>query len=195
MRIKYIIVAVLGMAGVLFGAWNWMSYFKGQAGGGGAPQLQAVRPSPNPAIAQLEQQAAATPGTAAEPEKKNEDRVPQGEKMEFPDTLGRNPFLTPEEIRLIASGQLIKEAPPPVVNTGPLPELTISALLKDNVSGDFVALIGGKAYRQGQMIGQEEVVRITENSVVLESSGGRRRTLNIGGKQPEKGVSIKMRKN
>ncbi len=192
MRVKYIIFAVLGLVGVLFGGWNWMNYFKGQAGGS-APQLQAVRPQPNPEIAQLEQQAAPVP-QAAEQDTGGGQRTPPGAEMEFPDTLGRNPFLTPEEIRLIASGELIEEPPPPV-EAGPLPEYKISALLKDNVSGDFVVLIGGRTYRQGQMIGQEEVVRITENSVELESQGGLRRTLNIGGKQPDRGVSIKLRKN
>ena len=192
MRVKYIIFAVLGLVGVLFAGWNWMNYFKAQDTIG-APQLQAVRPPPNPEIAQLEQQAVSTP--QAVEQDTGEELIPPGDKIELPDTLGRNPFLSPEEIRLIASGEFIEDAPPPEVETGPLPEFIISALLKDNISGDFVVLIDGRTYRQGQAIGQEELVQITENSVVLESKGGRRRTLNIGGKQPDRGVSIKMRKN
>ncbi len=189
MRVKYIIFAVLGLGGVLFAGWNWMG---GQAGGG-APGLQAVRPSPNPAIAQLEQPAAPVPQAEQQDTGGGQSTQP-GAKMELPDTLGRNPFLTPEEARLIASGQLIEETPQPV-EAGPLPEYKISALLKDNVSGDFVVLIGGRTYRRGQMIGQEEVVRITDNSVELESQGGLRRTLKIGDKQPDRGVSIEMREN
>lgn len=192
MRTKYIIVAALGLVGLLFGTWNWMNYFKQQAAVN-VPQFQAVRPPPNPEIALLEQQATGAP-QAVEQDTSGQ-RPPPGGKMEFPDTLGRNPFLTPEEIRLIASGEFIDDTPPPVVETGPLPNFKISALLRDNVSGDFVALIGGKTFRQGQMIGQEELVLITENSVVLQSQGGRTRTLNIGGKKSASGVSIKIRKN
>ncbi len=188
---KYIIAAVLGAALILLGAWNWVNYFK-QSATTNAPQLQAVRPPPNPEIAALEQQAAAQ--AQVQVQAPAAEQIADGGKMIFPDTLGRNPFLTPEEIRLIASGDLI-EAPPPVVDTGPLPQFKISALLKDNVSGDFVALIGGRTYRLGEMIGQEELVQITESSVVLETQSGRRRTLNIGGKQQNSGVSIKMRKN
>jgi hypothetical protein len=190
MRIKYIIFAVLGAAGVLFGAWNWMNYLKQSSP---APQVQAIRPPPNPQIAALEQQAASTPPAEQKPQ--TEQSALPGDKMQFPDTLGRNPFLSPEEIRLIASGELIDEAPPPVVETGPLPVLKISALLKDNVSGDFVVLIGGRTYRQGEMIGTEELLEISDSSVVLQTQSGRRRTLSIGARQTDRGVTIKMRKN
>jgi hypothetical protein len=191
MRIKYIIFAVLGAAGVLFGAWNWMNYFKQSSGP--APQVQAMRPPPNPEIAALEQQAAIARQEDEQAPAEQQDTG--GIKIVFPDSLGRNPFLTPEEIHLIASGEFVEDEPVQVLETGPLPEFKISALLKDNASGDFVALIGGRTYRRGETIGQEEVMQITESSVVLETQSGRRRTLTIGGKQQDRGVSIKMRKN
>ncbi len=194
MRLKNIIIAVVAAASALAGAWNWMNYFKQTSGL--APQVQAVRPPPNPEIAALEQQAATAPPQSEQKAQAEQDALSAGDKMRFPDSLGRNPFLSPEEIRLIASGELVDEVPPPVVvETGPLPVFRISALLRDNVSGDFVALIDGKTFRQGEMIGSEEVLEITESSVVLQTEGGRMRTLSIGAKQSGSGVIIKMRKN
>ncbi|MBW7995310.1 MAG: hypothetical protein FVQ81_01815 [Candidatus Glassbacteria bacterium] len=190
MRTKYIIFAALALIGVVFGGWNWVNYFKQQSAGT-QPQVQAVRPPPNPEIAAIEQQMQVA--ASADSNADESLRETAGPKMDLPDTIGRNPFLTPEEIGKIARGELVVEQPT-LADLSPPPVLKLSALLKDNISGDYVALIGGKAYREGELIGQELLVEITESTVVLEQ-GSRRRTLTIRNREGDSGVSIRMRKN
>ena len=188
MRMKYIIVAVLASIGLIGGIWNWVNYFKTQ-NAGSEPQVQAVRPPPRPEIAALEQQNNAANAAPATPVDTAIKRVQQPKlNLDLPDTVGRDPFLTPGEIELIASGDFVEDVPPPIDTLG----LKVTALMQDNNNGDYVALIGGRSYREGDMIGAEKVVEITDSFVVLEQAG-HRRTLNLRNRENDSGVFIQLR--
>jgi hypothetical protein len=184
---KYIIVAVLASIGLIGGVWNWVNYFKAQ-NQGASPQVKATRPAPRPEIAALEQQKnAPQPVATASAERK----VTEPElNIDLPDTVGRDPFLTPEEIEKIATGQFVDQVAMPVDTLG----LKLTALLQDNEKGDYIALINGKSFREGDMVGAEKVVQITDTFVVLEH-GGNRRSLILGSPQKDTGVSIQIRQN
>ena len=81
---------------------------------------------------------------------------------------GREPFLTPEELR----PTVIKEEKPPEVE-GPLP--TVSSILIDN-DGRKAAIIDGEWYSEGAMIlGTEySVTTITPQGVLLEKADKQR---------------------
>ena len=176
MQTKYIIVGILALVGLVFGAYNWIGFFRSSASG---PGIEAVRPP--------QQQQETSSEAAIEPtvSSSTEDQPgpPEGElpaeQVEWPDTVGRNPFLTPGEIELIARGELVQEELPAPVSqsqTVALPELKLSGLIMDRVTGSYRALIDGKAYNTGDQIGQEKIIEITASSVMLEY-GGRTRTL------------------
>ena len=197
MRLKYIIIAIIASGAILLGTYNWISYFKDQAGLPGH-EVKALRPPSDLEISRVEQVSTAgvqkgEPARAPKPEKSSQTLA------QFPDSVERNPFLTLEEIEAISRGETLGATLPPV--SGPvenleLPELRLTGLVKDIGSGNYRAIINGRAYTQGEKVGDEEIVEITGNSVILEY-GGKRRTLTLGsGKEARAGAAtIKMKKN
>jgi len=192
MQTKYIIAGILGLAGLVFGAYNWYNYFKPA---GAAPAITAVRPPPR----QPDISSPAVPApvvvedSKSEPEEEKESR----QKVHWPDTLGRNPFLSPGEIELIARGEWMPEEPAqaarPQNQMVIMPGYNLTGLIRDRASGNYRALIGGKAYNIGDSIGMEKIVGITSSAVILAYQD-QRRTIRRGesvGKKSAPGVTLK----
>ena len=101
MRLKYIIAAVLALVGVILGIYNWVNYFKTQAQLP-KPAIQAVRPPPKESQTQQEKQKTQA-GVRSNRNIRVSGTLAAGSKilLQLPDTVGRNPFLTPEEIEAI----------------------------------------------------------------------------------------------
>ena len=177
MQAKYIIVGLLVLVGLVAGAYNWYNYFKSSTSG---PALEAVRP---PQAQQGTSSEAATEPMvfdSLEDQPGPPEEEPPPEKAERPDTVGRNPFLTPREIELIARGELVEQELPELVAQSQqvaLPELKLNGLIMDRMAGSYRALIGGKAYNTGDQVGLEKIIEITANSVTLEYGGGKRTLL------------------
>lgn len=188
MRLKYIIVTALGLAGILFGAWNWMQYFR-QSSPAPAASIQPLRPASRVEQEFLAEQAAVTPAPAAA------ETVEA--RPEAPMTLGRNPFLTPQEEQALARGEILEIDPAehavqPGVDHSGLPPIEVKGLIQDNVSGRYRAIIDGKFYSSGDMIGGERIVEINANSLVLEH-GDRRRTIPVG-RTADNSLGVRVRK-
>ena len=200
MRLKYIILSIVAFAAVLLGTYNWVNYFKGQAELLPAGQIKALRPvseAEESPLQQVPDSGGLESGPDVQPAATSESRqsLPQ-----FPDSLGRNPFLTLEEIEAISQGDTLGAAVPaimpgPAVNIK-LPELRLTGLVKDASGGGYRAMINGRTYKRGDTVGIEEIVEITGNSVVLEHAA-RRRTLTLKpGKEGQAGAAtIKVKKN
>ncbi|MEA2063838.1 MAG: hypothetical protein U9P14_09090 [Gemmatimonadota bacterium] len=190
MRAKHIIVGVLALVGLGFGAYNWINYFKQSAPS--RPAVQAVRPAP-------EQQPSSEAGQASKPrpaaqaasggpESIPAPGKPQDEKLTLEKktwaTIGRNPFFTLEEIEMIASGKYLAQAPVAQNQMVMLPELELTGLIIDRKTGRYRALIGGKVYNKDDRVGMERVVEITGSEVTLEYAG-RLRTLVLAARKAE----------
>ncbi|MFQ5827583.1 MAG: hypothetical protein ACE5JD_00310 [Candidatus Methylomirabilia bacterium] len=95
----------------------------------------------------------------------------------FEGTWGRDPFLTAEEERALrapksAKSPVAKPLPPPPP-PAPLPSYTVKAVI---ISGsEKVASIDGRLLSEGERLGEERVVEIRPDGVVLERAGRRRR--------------------
>ena len=200
MQPKHIIVAVLTLVGVIFGGYNWYNYFKGDDAAP-EPVVQALRPPPR-----VQEDASggpeAAPGVqASDPANLNEPQAEEGAQpvMEFPDSAGRNPFLTPSEIEAIAMGELLDNgAPQPMAPDAKvtLPEVKLTGLIQDNVGGDYRAIIDGRVYNRGDMVGIEEIVEINSRTVVF-AYGGKTRTILLEkdkkANEGVKGITVKSR--
>jgi hypothetical protein len=189
MQPKHIIVGILALGGLIGAGYNWMSYFKASAPG---PAVTASRPAASQAET-TEKPAGSSSmileRSPAEPED-SQTRELTRKKVQWPETLGRNPFLTPGEVELIASGEWVEEVAPvqvPQNEMAMLPDLDLTGLILDRATGKYRALIGGKAYNTGDQLGQETVVEITADSVILQY-GGRTRTVTLKSNR-EKGKS------
>ena len=191
MRLKYIIIAIVALAGILFGAYNWRSYFSKQTA---APQGEILALIPLPAknvAASGNPEVSKVPVVADSPAVK----VPFAD---IPDTIGRNPFLTVEEIKVLALGKPIEEPGPSTPAQAPLnlPEIIISGLVHNVKDGSYRAVIEGRIYKPGDMIGPEKIVQITKNTVVLEYAENQRTlTLNSRNENPPGVADIKLREN
>jgi hypothetical protein len=198
MNLKYIIVAVLILVGIVFGAYNWISYFK-KSQGAARPAIQAVRPVQK-AGENLPQEKAASPAQnqTVVSSTKQDTGSASSSLPEIPDTVGRNPFLTPSEIAAIARGESVEPAfpvIPPVALS--LPAVKLTGLIHDNIAGSYRAIIDGRIYEKGDTLGEEKIVEITGNSVVLQSAGGSR-TIGLEEKEKRQGVkarSIRVKEN
>jgi hypothetical protein len=91
----------------------------------------------------------------------------------------RDPFFTAAEEQALATP---KVATAPVTPPAPLPAYTVKAIL---ISGaDKVAALNGRLVSEGDAIGEERVVEIRPDAVVLERGGQRRRLAILGGTTP-----------
>ena len=197
MPVKKLIIAVIAAGGILFGTWNWLNYFKDQAQAPAA-EIKAVRPpareQPAPAQAAAPVNAQ-VPANAQAPAADSPATPEQGLVVSLPDTVGRNPFLTPDEIAAIARGEILTESKPPPrpINLSDLPGHKLDGIIRNTREGGYKAIMNGKAYASGDTIGIEEIVEITPETVVLEF-GGNRRTLSLESGKENSGVSIKFKK-
>jgi hypothetical protein len=94
----------------------------------------------------------------------------------------RDPFFTAEEEQAllapkVGGGPAKKEAPP-----APLPAYTVKAILISDAAK--VAALDGRLVVEGEAIGEERVVEIRPDGVVLERGGQRRRLSLPGGSIP-----------
>jgi hypothetical protein len=198
MNPKRIMIAIVVFAGIIFGAYNWIGYFK-KSPGAASPAIQAVRPVQK-AGENLPQEKAASPEqNQTVVSSTGQDTGSASSSLpEIPDTVGRNPFLTPSEITAIARGELIEAAPPVIPPAiASLPGVKLNGLIHDNITGSYRAIIDGRIYGQGDTLGEEKIVEITGNSVVLQSAGGSR-TISLEEKEKRQGIkakSIRVREN
>ena len=119
----------------------------------------AAKKSPPPTVA-----AVALPQPAQPPAQKETVATTSQAKMTVEDSQwGRNPFLTEAEtIKPVVSGEAVVPTVRAIIMGRPKP----------------VATIDGRVVTVGEKVGDEKVVEIREDSVVLEI-GGDRRTLKI----------------
>ena len=173
MQAKHIIIGILALVGLVFGVFNWINYFKSAPSG---PTIQSLRPARNEQATLSE--TVRTPAASVSPENQAAppETEPPRQKIQWPDTVSRNPFLTPKEIELIARGKFVKEEPVPLQQKQvfSMPTLKLSGLIMDRASGDYHALIGGKAYKTGDQLGSETIIEITATAVTFEYDGGTR---------------------
>lgn len=91
----------------------------------------------------------------------------------------RDPFFTAAEERELAAPKVVSAPVPP---PAPLPSYTVKTIL---IAGtEKVATLGGQLVAEGDVIGEERVVEIRADAVVLERAGQRRRVLLPGGGVP-----------
>jgi hypothetical protein len=91
----------------------------------------------------------------------------------------RDPFFTAAEERELAKAKVVSV---PVQPLAPLPSYTVKTIL---ISGtEKVATLDGRPVGEGDVIGEERVVEIRADAVVLERAGQRRRVLLPGGGVP-----------
>lgn len=101
-------------------------------------------------------------------------------RTRYADAWKRNPFFTAEEEALLASGDVTAlPAPPSPVAVPALPSYTVKMVLIFETSR--VAAIDGRLVSEGEMLGEERVVEIQPDGVVLERAGQRRRVKVAGG--------------
>ena len=186
----------MALAGLAFGTYNWIGYFKQSSSG---PALKAVIPAEtqtrkNEATSDFSSMV--LPSAPDQPELPKESKPPRG-KVQWPDTVGRNPFLTPREIELVARGEWVEEvvqAPEQANRMVALPEVKLTGLILDRATGNYRALIGGRAYNTGDILGLETIVEITEDAITLEYDS-RPRTISLEkkkeGKKKSSGITLK----
>jgi hypothetical protein len=91
----------------------------------------------------------------------------------------RDPFFTAAEERELATPKVVSA---PVQPPAPLPSYTVKTIL---IAGtEKVATLDGRLVGEGDVIGEERVVEIRADAVVLERAGQRRRVLLPGGSVP-----------
>ncbi len=173
MKAKHIIVGVVALAGLVFGVFNWINYFKSAPS---RPAIQSLRPARNEQAASSETVRAPAVPVTPENQAAPPETEPTLKRVQWPDTVGRNPFLTPREIELVAAGELFEEEPGSGQQSkiAALPKVRLTGLIMDRASGYYHALIGGKAYKTGDQLGSETIIEITATAVTFEYDGGTR---------------------
>lgn len=200
MQKKHIIVLVVALAALGGGAWNWINYFKQHA----APPV-SLEPVRQPSKVEQEFQAEQAAAAAAAPtggQAPAEAAAPGAPvALNVPASLARNPFLTPDEEKALARGELLEPvnqeaAAVAAVEEPPAPEIPIKGLIQDNVTGKFMVLIEGRYYGVGDKIGEEKIVGLDTNTVTLEMGNGRTRqiALNTAAQDSTPQPVIRMRK-
>lgn len=177
MDVRRVAVMAILLGGLV---WAFMTspLTKGLRGGGGAtfrpaaPGAFVTQPG-QPAAAQPTASARSAPATPIPPEEIRQWRD------RYATAWQRDPFFTaPEEQALAAPKGEKKTAAPPT----PLPSYTVKAIL---ISGaGKVATLNGQLVSEGEPIGEERVVEIRPDAVILERAGQRRRISLPGGTTP-----------
>lgn len=101
-------------------------------------------------------------------------------RQRYASAWSRDPFFTAEEEGALRAPKVAKAAPP--APPPPLPSYTVKAVL---IAGSAkVATIDGRLISEGEMLGDERVVEIQPDGVILERAGLRRRVEIVGGTTP-----------
>ena len=148
-----------------------------QPGGASAPAATPVgSPAPVTAapatrVASSESAVPVPQGIVAPPP------APNGPKTNVPKDVndwGRNPFLTPQEIRALNEPQLVAEErkePPKPVEPSALPLYVVSGIVSGNRNRANMAIVDGRRVEPGDRLGSEIVKEVKEQGVVLEREG------------------------
>jgi hypothetical protein len=124
---------------------------------------------------------AQAPSAPAEVPKLAQEKLAQWRER-FAQAWTRDPFFTAEEEQALRapkpSQPVLQVASPPA----PRPAYTVKAILISDTSK--VAAIDGRLISEGEMLGEERVVQIQPDGVVLEQGGQRRRIEMAGGAVP-----------
>ena len=210
MKPKLIIVIVLGLAGLGLGAMNWVNYLKNRPGAAkpeiASPSRKSNSPSKAPPASSgntEEKQAEgvagpkgfkldAAPGNAAQAGSVSGGTASQltDKTVYWPDSIGRNPFLSEQEIQQLARGEVIEDEPQQQLpaNVGVmLPDVSISGMIIDSRTGNYRAIIDGKVHSVGDRVGVETITAITQRTVELEYSGRSRVITLAGVSRPDTG--------
>lgn len=171
-RVLFMGVLVVGLV------YAWMTSPLTKQFRGGAPRRpapQALRAGGGqPGVVQ-----SAPSGSAAQP--LSQEELTQW-RQRYDSAWRRDPFLTAEEERALlapkgASTQAKSTAP-----TAPLPSYSVRAILISEAGK--VATLDGHLVSEGELIGEERLVEIRPDGVVLERAGQRRRIGLPGGATP-----------
>ncbi|HLG31118.1 MAG TPA: hypothetical protein VI387_12995 [Candidatus Brocadiales bacterium] len=152
------VLIILIAALIVIGIYNFY-HFSGRRRS--QPTLVASKPRP----------AVATKKTDRNPEKP----IEKTKKFYFPEGWGRNPFLTPAEIKQIQASKdsFIDKESEAVI---PLPEYVVTSILIS--SAQKVAVIDGKIVSPGDSVGREIVKKISTEGVEL-AMGNNLRTIKL----------------
>lgn len=176
---RVVIMAVLLVALV----WAFMtSPLTKRFRGGGTPARVAVPPgalstdADQPARGQA---AAVTPGAPGVP-------IPKEEFAQWRERYAtawrRDPFFTGAEEKAMLEPKVAGAKPKADAPPAPLPAYTVKAILISDAGK--VATLNGRLVSEGEPIGEERVVEIRPDGVILERAGQRRRISLPGGTTP-----------
>lgn len=101
-------------------------------------------------------------------------------RQRFAHAWSRDPFFTAEEEQALRAPKVAKAPPPPP--PAPLPSYTVKAVVISDSAK--IATIDGRLVSEGEMLGEERVVEIQPEGVILERAGQRRRIRIVGGAVP-----------
>lgn len=170
MDVRRVVIMVVLLVGLV---WAFMTSPLTKRFRGGTTARPAVPPG---ALSLDTEQPTAAPtsvaATRAAPAKAlSKDEVARWRER-YDGTWRRDPFFTAEEERALAAPkvalQQAKTAPPT-----PLPTYTVRAILISDAGK--VATLDGRLVSEGEPIGEERVVEIRPDAVILEHAGQRRR--------------------
>ena len=175
MDVRRVVIMAVLLGGLV---WAFMTspLTKGLRGGGAAtfrPASPGAVALPQPGQPTGVQPAASTPSAPATPLPKEE--ISRWQER-YATAWRRDPFFTAAEEKALAEPKSEKksEAPPK-----PLPSYTIKTILIS--SAGKVATLDGQLVSEGEPIGEERVVEIRPDGVILERAGQRRRISLAGG--------------
>lgn len=121
-------------------------------------------------------QAPTTPSAPAEVPKLTREAL-EGWRQRYAEAWRRDPFFTAEEEQALRAPKVAKAGASQ--SPSPLPSYTVKAVL---ISDSFkTATIDGRQVSEGEMLGEERVVEIQPDGVILERAGQRRRIQIVGG--------------
>ena len=125
-----------------------------------------------PSVAQASTRAPSSPATPL-----SKDQLDQW-RQRYETAWRRDPFFTGEEEQALASPKIVLAQPKPEAPAAPLPSYTVKTILLSEAGK--VATLDGRLVSEGESIGEERVVEIRPDGVVLER-GGQRRRINLPG--------------
>ena len=149
---------------------------------GGAASPRPVAPGAlsaevaQPSVAQVSTSVTSSPVTRL-----SKDQLTQWRQL-YETAWHRDPFFTAAEERTLASPKVVLAPSKPEAPPGPLPSYAVKTILISEAGK--VATLDGRLVSEGESIGEERVVEIRPDSVVLERGGQRRRINLLGGGTP-----------
>lgn len=134
------------------------------------------KPPVAPARVQVPLQAQA-PSAREEPPRLSQEELARWRRR-YDQVWSRDPFFTAEEELALRTGKT-PPAPASPPSSTPLPSYTVKVVLISGASK--IAAIDGLLVSEGDLLGEERVVEIQPEWVMLERAGQRRRITVVGG--------------